>query len=180
MEKEGRIWFYYAGEQQVGPLTKQELHTAIQERLLGPKDFVYREGFSDWQTLSALPELATLEEDNQPTQKVQSQKRTSQRAAIRELVVAHNDTQVATGHISNISTTGVFLETQSSVFSLEDEVKLTLKEGKGLGKPLHLSGIIVRKIQGKGQQEGFGIQLKNLDKGTYERIEDYISRNRAS
>jgi hypothetical protein len=149
---------------------------------LGLKDFVYREGFADWQPLENVTELLSKNqpEDNNTTQRVQSQKRTSQRAPIRELVVAHNDHNIATGHISNISTSGVFLETNSNVFSINDELKLTLKEGKGLGKPLHLNGRVVRILAGKGNQEGYGLQLKELDTKTLERIEDYIHRNRAS
>jgi hypothetical protein len=167
-----RIWFYYAGETQVGPITKVELQAAIREKLLTLRDYVYREGFSDWQVLSTVAELLTPEEDNQATHRT--------RAPIRELVVAHNDRTVATGHISNISMSGVFLETPSSEFALNEEIKLTLKEGKGLGKPLHLSGVVVRKQINNAGPTGYGLQLKSLDETICARIEDYINRNRAS
>ena len=176
-----RIWFYYANEQQVGPITISELSGAIGEKLLGPSDYIYREGFSDWKALKDVPEVFSLaEKNNSSTVQNATQKRSMVRAPIQELVVAHNDASVATGVISNISTTGVFFETSSSAFSLNDEVKLTLKEGKGLGKPMHLQGVVVRQIRDTKAKHGYGLELVGLDERSRARIEEYILRNQAS
>ena len=180
-----RVWFYYAHDEQVGPLTLGELRAAVSAGSLTEKDYVYREGFSDWKLLKGVPDLKQESKSSEPLARApvklpqDSDKRAgNKRVSIQELVVAHNDTHVATGLISNISMSGVFFETADSVFSLNDEVKLTLKEGKGLGKPMHLRGVVVRQC--REGMPGYGLELRGLDEASRTRIQDYIKRHQAS
>lgn len=176
-----RIWFYFAKEVQVGPLRESELKQVIGEGTVGADDFVYREGYGDWKQLKDVPELGrgiAPASVRKPT-KV-SDKRNKGRVAINELVVAHNDAHVATGLISNISITGLFFETPDSVFTLNEEVKLTLKEGKGLGKPMHLRGVVVRQARDARFPVGYGLELRGLDESSRGRIAEYIKRHQAS
>ena len=180
-----RVWFYYARDAQVGPVKEAELKTALAEGLLSEKDYVYREGFSDWKLLKDVPEFKISGVRSQPIARApikppsSSDKRSgNKRVSIKEHVVAHNDTHVATGLISNISVSGVFFETADSVFSLNDEVKLTLKEGKGLGKPMHLRGVVVRQC--RDGLPGYGLELRGLDEASRARIQEYIKRHQAS
>jgi len=185
-----RIWFYYAKEEQVGPMTEGELRAAIADGSLQSVDYVYREGFSDWRPLSEVTELSENTKApqshlvsmpvNQPEAADTSHSRRAPRAMIHELVVAHNDNFVATGHIRNISVSGLYFETEDAVFKLNDEVKLTLKEGKGLGKPMHLKAIVVRQAREKGLHVGYGLELRGLDETSRSRIADYIKRHQAS
>lgn len=178
-----RIWFYYAREKQVGPLKETELLAAIAEGLIGEQDYVYREGFPDWKALRDVPELQARKSSAASSASPQGSpdsKRNGARVPIHELVVAHNDAHVATGHISNISVSGVYFETSSDVFSLNDEVKITLKEGRGLGKPMHLQGVVVRQSKDKGITAGYGLELRGLDEAARGRILDYIKRHQAS
>lgn len=185
-----RIWFYYAKETQVGPLKEAELRQAIADGSLAATDYVYREGFGDWKHLKDVPELASgLKGARAPAVSVtvrgtqrsngSDKRQGGKRVAIAELVVAHNDAHVATGLISNISVTGVFFQTHDNVFSLNDEVKLTLKEGKGLGKPMHLRGVVVRHSR-DATLPGYGLELRGIDEGVRARILDYIKRHQAS
>ena len=181
-----RIWFYYARDTQVGPLKEHELKAAIADGSLTEKDYVYREGFSDWKSLKDVSELKATPVSSEPAARapikpptaVRDKRSAGKRVAIQELVVAHNDTHVATGLISNISVSGVFFETADSVFSLNDEVKLTLKEGKGLGKPMHLRGVVVR--QSREGLPGYGLELRGLDEASRTRIQEYIKRHQVS
>ncbi|NBX15792.1 MAG: DUF4339 domain-containing protein [Proteobacteria bacterium] len=183
-----RIWFYYANEAQVGPMTEQELRLAISEGALNSSDFVYREGFADWQALSSVDELGHAAPQSHlvsvPIQHAQPKDdkpaRRAPRAVISELVVAHNDNFVATGHIKNISTSGLYFETEDAVFKINDEIKLTLKEGKGLGKPMHLKAVVVRQAREKGLHIGYGLELRGLDENSRARIAEYIKRHQAS
>jgi hypothetical protein len=96
------------------------------------------------------------------------------------MVVAHNDRKLASGALTDISVSGVLFETSSPCFSINDEVKLTLKEGRGLGKPLNLRGTIVRQTKTKNQRIGYGIELMNLDVQTRAFILGYINKSKAS
>lgn len=169
-----RIWFYYASERQVGPMTESDLRGAIAQGLVTSNDYVYREGYKDWVLLKELPELAA---GVAPSPAASERRGKSNRVPLFELVVAHNDVHVATGFIRNISTTGVFLETKDAVFNLNDEVKLTLKDGKGLGKPMHLKGVVVRQAKDTRYPVGYGVELTGVDENARVRIVEYIKRN---
>jgi hypothetical protein len=178
-----RIWFYYANEEQVGPMTELELKTAIAEGTLADSDLVYREGFPDWRVLGEVSELrepVKVPLASIPISSSAAKGRRAPRAMIHELVVAHNDTHVASGHITNISTTGVFLETEDAVFKMNDDVKLTLKEGKGLGKPMHLKAVVVRQARENGIHIGYGLELRGLDETCRSRIVDYVKRHQSN
>lgn len=178
-----RIWFYYAREEQVGPMTEAELRAAIADGTLRDADYVYREGFSDWRPLSEVSELRAPPKSHLvsvPVGENANQGRRAPRASIQELVVAHNDSSVATGHIKNISISGIYFETEDAVFKVNDEVKLTLKEGKGLGKPMHLKAVVVRQVREKGLHVGYGLELRGLDETSRSRIIDYVKRHQAN
>jgi uncharacterized protein YchJ len=176
-----RIWFYYAKEEQVGPMTEAELRSAIAEGALKDVDFVYREGFPDWRPLGEVSELKAPSKSHLVSVQIaDTQGRRAPRASIHELVVAHNDTSVATGHLKNISISGIYFETEDAVFKLNDEVKLTLKEGKGLGRPMHLKAIVVRQVREKGLHVGYGLELRGLDETSRARIVDYVKRHQAN
>lgn len=178
-----RIWFYYAREEQVGPMTEAELREAIADGTIKDVDYVYREGFPDWRHLSDVNELKAPPKSHLVSVSVgdtANQGRRAPRASIHELVVAHNDTNVATGHIKNISISGIYFETEDAVFKLNDEVKLTLKEGKGLGRPMHLKATVVRQVREKGLHVGYGLEMRGLDETTRSRILDYVKRHQSN
>lgn len=170
-----RNWYFYNGEAQVGPISEEELREQIVQKTVAPNHYVFKDGFENWKLLADVPEL--LSTNKEPPQKP---KRIAPRAPIHELVVAHNDRHIASGTLRNISITGVFFETEDSAFKIQEEIKLTLKEGRGLGKPLNLRGVIVRSVQEGANPKGYGLELRDLDDQTQARIVDYIKRHEAS
>lgn len=173
---EQRVWYFFNGDAQVGPITEKEICEQIQEKTILPSHHVYRDGFEDWKLLSEVSELMKCLSEN-PEESV---KRTSTRAPIYELVVAHNDHHIVSGTLRNISLTGVFFETPDQSFTLNEEIKLTLKEGRGLGKPMNLRGVIVRQAHDERFARGYGLELRDVDEITQQRIVDYIRRNQAA
>jgi hypothetical protein len=172
-----REWYYYDGTTQVGPITEIELRQQIAVKAVLANHYIFKDGFSDWKLLAEFPDLlastAAAEENS-------DKRGSSPRAPIFELVVAHNDRHIATGTIRNISISGVFFETKDSDFGVNEEIKITLKEGRGLGKPLHLKGVIVRKSHDVRYPQGYGLELVNLDAATRDRISDYIERHQGA
>lgn len=173
---EPRVWYFFNGEAQVGPVTESELRDQIRDKTLVANHHVYRDGFEDWKLLANVPELMkyVTQEDAFPV------KRTAPRAPIYELVIAHNENHIVSGTLRNISLTGLFFETPDQTFAINEEIKLTLKEGRGLGKPMNLRGIVVRRSQDDRFAKGYGLELRDLDDKTQERIIDYIRRHQAT
>lgn len=168
-----------------------ELLAAVRSGAVGQTDYVYREGFQDWKKLLDVSELAHAlssgsggAEGGRPTRKdvamSKRDRRRTDRAPIDERVIAHNDFKIASGALTDISVSGVLFETSTPCFSINDEVKLTLKEGRGLGKPLNLRGTIVRQTKTTNQRVGYGIELMNLDIQTRAFILGYINKSKAS
>jgi hypothetical protein len=168
-----RIWYFYNGVAQVGPITEEELRNLISDKSVALNHHVFRDGFENWKLLADVPELLNPLDNVSVT----PPKRTAPRAPIHELVVAHNDRHIASGTIRNISLTGLFFETHDSAFKLNEEIKLTLKEGRGLGKPVNLKGVVVRSSQDEKFPRGYGLELRDVDETTQARIVDYIKRH---
>ncbi|MBN2210239.1 MAG: RDD family protein [Sedimentisphaerales bacterium] len=42
------IWYYLVGEQQVGPVSFEDIKTKVTEGVVAPESYVWREGYSDW------------------------------------------------------------------------------------------------------------------------------------
>jgi PilZ domain/GYF domain 2 len=198
-----RIWFYFASEAQVGPMSLNELQSSVQDGLVSQQDYIFKDGYKDWIFAKDVPELAisfqlsstlagsaaapTSITSKNVAKKLDPKKDNpgvrSLRVMMQERVVAHNESKVTSGKIENISTSGVFFHTPEEAFGINDSVKLTLKEGKGLGKPVQLQGVIVRKAPFTKENVkyiGYGIELKALDESSRQRIEDYINRHKAS
>lgn len=172
-ERNSRVWFYYVNDEQVGPMTFAELREAILSGVISSENYVYRESFPDWKLLGEIPELHP-DRLGAMVKKSSREKRMHKRVAIQERVVAHNDEKIASGSLSDISLSGIFLTTQTRVFSINDEVKVTVKEGRGLGKPMHLRGIVVRQSEQGASGFGYGIELKHLDPKTRQSIINYV------
>lgn len=190
-ESHARVWFYYARGRQVGPMPLRNIREAIADGSLTPEDYVYRDGFRDWKQVNEVPEILELAKGAAASSDLDSttdvsqgdnheERRIEARAAIHELVVAHNDTKIAKGNIVDISATGLFLQTDTMCFSINEEIKVTLKEGKGLGRPLNIRGVIVRQANDSRHGQGYGLEIRNIDEKTRHRIIDYVKRNQAS
>ena len=166
-------WFYYAEEKQFGPLSLQQLKEALSQGIVRSTDYVYRDGFADWKLVSDVSELTKSGRTGVVPPKPPTPQRAN-RAPIQELVVAHNNKNIVTGTLLNISTSGVFLETLSAVFKLNEDVKLTIKEGRGLGKPLQLKARVVRYANDPNKPRGYGLELRELNEEVVARIKQYI------
>lgn len=171
-------WFYYSNDKQVGPVSEAELKVAIVDGKINVHDYIYTDGYSDWKMLKEAPEYSKYcQVGAVPPPPGNSGKLPNRpRAKLQENAIAHNDQSLAKGAILNISTTGVFFETKDNVFKVNEEIKLTLKEGKGLGKPIHLKARVVRHAKDT-DKSGYGLELKDVDDKVIERIDDFVKRN---
>jgi hypothetical protein len=183
-----RVWFYYASEVQVGPIGCESLRDAIECGAVGLEDYVFREGFDDWRRLADIEELSEIArasvgapESNSGDRTVRSRDRRIQpRAATSDLVVAHNDSNLTSGLVTEISASGIFIETSDNCFRLNDEIKVTIKQNSSLGKPTLLRGTVVRQTSIGGGRFGYGVELMNLDERTRSTIAAYVKRTQAS
>lgn len=170
-----RTWFVFKMEErkQLGPLTTEEVREFFKDQEFALEDLVFQQGFDNWKPLKDVPQLilppTPISGPSSP-----SQIQRPQRAVLEESIVAHNDSLVIKGRLSNISSNGVFLETDQLLFQEGEFLKITIKEGKDLGKPINIRGKITRRKE--SQPLGYGIQLIDVDSLVQKRIALYVER----
>jgi hypothetical protein len=140
-------------------------------------DYVFRAGFENWQLLSQTPQLMDKLKLAKvppvpPHQDQGKDKRAALRGDINEGVVAHNGAKIASGVLRDISTGGVFLETKQKIFQIGEVIKLIVKEGKNIGKPIYFSCEVVR-VDGS---KGYGLKFKDVSEDTFKCIENYMKK----
>lgn len=168
-------WYYYDGVQQFGPMSEEEILGKMVRKEIKESYYVFRAGFENWQLLSQTAELMGKVKLAVPPPPVQAQgkdKRTAFRGDIDEGVVAHNGAKIASGLLKDISTGGVFLETKQKIFQIGEVVKLIVKEGKNIGKPIHFSCEVVRIDESRG----YGLKFKDVSSDTFKCIENYMKK----
>lgn len=57
---EQQNWFYLLNNQQVGPVSRDEITRLIAEQILTPDSYVWAEGMEDWQLIGQIPEFAAI------------------------------------------------------------------------------------------------------------------------
>lgn len=166
------VWYYYDGEKQFGPVGDDKLKTLICSGHVTPEYYVFGAGFDDWRPLTEVEDLAKL------APQISGRRPAAERAPIVEVVIAHNGRNIASGTLCNISVSGVFFQTKDMVFDVGEEVKLTLKEGAELGKPIHLHCRVARHSPTRHPSVGYGLEILDLDEDTQRRIYEYIQRRK--
>ncbi len=96
-------------------------------------------------------------------------KRDTLRKACDIMVSYANDCRVYTNNISNISKSGLFIETQQPL-AKGDEIIMTFRL-EGFDKPFKIKGEIARSTA-----EGFGVKFKDISPYIAEMIEILIKR----
>ena len=60
-------WYYYQGEEQIGPVEKGEIKKLHQEGKLTGDSYVWKKGMDNWQPLQSIKELSSSDADGPPT-----------------------------------------------------------------------------------------------------------------
>ena len=51
------MWYYANGDEEIGPVSAQELKDLTKDGTVGPETLVWKEGMSDWKPATAIPGL---------------------------------------------------------------------------------------------------------------------------
>lgn len=70
-------WYYVKDGRQAGPVTKVDLSRLVRSEELGPGDFVWREGMTEWKSVGHVEELLPPEQTFVPAKSPTSQEMTA-------------------------------------------------------------------------------------------------------
>jgi Tfp pilus assembly protein PilZ len=154
-----KTWHIYQNKKQEGPFSAKEIKELILNNMIAQNAFFFKLGWKEWR-----PHKDCLQELEVTTDR----RRNAPRSNIEGQIIIHNNNELIKGKGANISSTGIFIETNESLFKIGEKIKLTCKV-KGLSKAFHVQATVVRYAQ--LAPKGYGLQFDDLDTGIKQDIE---------
>lgn len=158
-----QVWYIYQNGQQIGPFESTQVTQLLSNKMISHDGFIFKVGWKDWRPLQeGLEELGVTGVQAPPPtpgSEKKAEKRSDQfpRASIQGRVVVHNNGQLSIGEGVNISATGIFVETKEELFTVGEQLKLSVR-CKGLDKAFNAQAIVIRYNNDNRYPVGYGLQ----------------------
>jgi hypothetical protein len=156
------VWFIYSGGQQIGPFTTEQAGQLVARKAVAADSYVFRVGWKDWRPVEecheelGLPPVGKL---NQAA--LEDRRKVAPRASVTGRVVIHNNGNLTIGAGVNVSTSGIFVETNEPIFTIGEKLKLSVK-AEGMEKPFNAVAQVVRYNSDPRFPMGYGLKFEVL------------------
>ncbi len=155
-------WFVFQGNQQQGPFDTAKLSEMITTKIIAQDAYIFKAGWKDWRPLEDC--YVEIGIPGQPTEHSTPERRfAAPRATVQGRVIVHNNGQLIIGSGVNISTTGIFVETQEQIFTIGEKLKISLRID-GVSRAFNVFARVVRFNSDPRNPVGFGLTFESLDK----------------
>ncbi len=171
-------WFVYQGNQQLGPFTTGQVVQMIDSKMIAQDAYLFKVGWKDWRPYEECMEELGLK-PAAPQQDSDERRSAAPRATILGRVIVHNNGQLIIGSGVNISSTGIFVETQDQIFTVGEKLKLSVRID-GFVKSFNVVARVVRYNSDPRHPVGFGLSFEGLDGGIGDEIEKMVASKRQS
>jgi len=159
------IWFLHAGGVQLGPFTVEQVGQLITRNAVALDSYVFRVGWKDWRPIEdCAEELGLTRREGRSAStpaRLDELRAVAPRASIGGRVIIHNNGNLTIGAGVNISTTGIFVETEEPIFSIGEKLKLSVK-AEGMERPFNAVAKVIRYNSDKRYPVGYGLQFEVL------------------
>lgn len=169
-----RIWYIYQNSQQMGPFEPEQLKQLISNSMISRDAYLFKVGWKDWRPIEECSEemgLATEASPIEDSAELDKRRSDAPRATIKGRVDVHNDAQFSTGIGVNISSTGIFVETDAQIFQIGEHLKLTVRTEVGM-RPFNVTAQVMRFNADSRWPVGYGLRFENIQAD----IKDEIQR----
>lgn len=171
-------WFVYQGNQQSGPFSTGQVVQMIDSKMIAQDAYLFKVGWKDWRPYEdCMEELGIKNGDMKPAS--DERRSTAPRATIQGRVIVHNNGQLIIGGGVNISSTGIFVETNDQLFTVGERLKLSVRID-GFVKAFNVVARVVRYNSDPRFPVGFGLSFEGLDRGITEEIDKMVASKRNS
>jgi hypothetical protein len=178
-------WYLQFGDSQFGPMTLSEAQVVISGGRTVEIVYAWREGMLDWVRMEDVPELRPVSEaiERRSAQKTSGERRGSPRMPLIATVMftMAGDTRGfirGSGVCRDISSTGMMIISSQIPGYQESTTEIEVKPLPRSGLPSFTVEAIIRRIL--PQNNGFGVEFKNLDPNVRSNIEKYLSTPRTN
>jgi len=169
-------WFVYQGNQQLGPFATAQVKQMLDSKMIAQDAYLFKAGWKDWRPMEDCFEELGLKGQN-PQASTPERRSAAPRATIQGRVIVHNNGQMIIGSGVNISSTGIFVETNEQIFTVGEKLKLSVRID-GFVKAFNVFARVIRFNSDPRNPIGFGLSFEGLDKGIGDEIERMVSAKR--
>lgn len=170
-------WYVYQASQQLGPFATPQVTQMLSTKMIAQDAYLFKVGWKDWRPLEDCMEELGMKPTTPPpsAEAMMNRRSAAPRATIAGRVIVHNNGQLIIGSGVNISSSGIFVETQEQIFNVGEKLKLSVRLD-GFVKAFNVIARVIRYNSDPRYPVGFGLSFENLDRY----IKDEIDRMVAS
>lgn len=171
-----QVWYLYQNGQQVGPFDTQQVSQLFINNMIAEDGYIFKVGWKDWRPIEEGYEALGLERPegvDASASAVERRRANAPRASISGRVVVHNNGQLTIGQGVNISATGVFVETTDQLFTVGEQLKLSVR-CDGLSKAFNAEALVIRYNTDQRYPLGYGLQFTQIDERCREDIQRLV------
>ena len=165
-------WFLHQNDVQIGPFSMVHIVQFVKAKMLTEKAHLFKIGDLQWRPLEGCMYDLGLSQDKKLSQN-SDRRANAQRACASGTVLVQNSGQSFVGSGVNISSTGVFIETDARVFTIGETIQLSVQID-GMIKPFEATASVVRFSLKLGQKSGYGLKFQDLDPEIVAEIEWFV------
>jgi hypothetical protein len=165
------VWFVYHGGLQTGPFSAQLVREKLDKKEVALDSFLFKAGWKDWRQVSDCLEDLGSNVVVPPPPPVAS--KAPPRATISGQIIVHNNGQLVIGTGVNISSSGIFIETEDLIFKVGETLKLTCRV-KGFAKSFNTEAEVIRFSKVPKEPKGYGLKFTKIDSSIKTEIEKMV------
>lgn len=177
------IWYIYQNSTQSGPFSHAEIKSRLDAKEINSDAYLFKAGWKDWRLVDECRKEFLGPPATPPVPKAPAPKKAQKkfierapRATIEGQVIFHNNGQLSFGSGVNISTSGMFVQTDKNVFKIDEKLKVTCRLEARSIKPFNAQAKVVRFSNSKEGPVGYGLQFIDLDSRIKKEIQDELDR----
>lgn len=175
-EMSAKEWYYYQNSNQSGPHEFSEIVELINNHIISQDCYLFKTGWADWRLIGeCIEELGlpstSFDFNSDGNRKVQRAKRMT----IDGKIIVHNNGKLSIGSGVNISSSGIFIETEEKLFEIGEQLKVTCKV-RGFKKAFNTQAEVVRFSSENGDPKGYGLKFTALDQQVVHEINELIDK----
>lgn len=163
-----QVWYFYQNNQQIGPFDAQQVNQLISTNMIAQDGYVFKVGWKDWRPLEeAIGELgldggkSAIQIPSLSPELAEIRRQKAPRASVKGRVVLHNNSQLTIGDGVNVSESGMFIETEDSLFTVGETLKLSVR-ADGLEKAFNADALVIRFNKDSQYPIGYGLQFTDI------------------
>jgi hypothetical protein len=173
-----QVWYLYQNGQQLGPYDTQQVTQLFTTKMIADDGYIFKVGWKDWRPVEEGYEVLglTVPSDKGWTdEQLNARKAARPRAGVTGRVVVHNNGDVTIGKGINVSETGIFVETHDRIFTLGEQLKISVR-CDGLSKAFNAEAIVIRFNTDPRYPLGYGLQFTSIDDSDKVQIRELVEQ----